>query len=118
MIEATLASGAIAPILQSMRWVLAVLLFATPAFAEAPVRPKRPAVQPPAAAKASPCKRRIVGKGLARKVVCEFEQPIVVTSGAAKPAVVIAPIDGRKVTGRPKLTDPLEGLPRRRSSAR
>jgi hypothetical protein len=103
-----------------MRWALALLLLAAPAFADAP---KKSPAKPPAAAKAQPapkpaCKRRIVGKGLERKVVCVFEQELVITSGPPKPAVVIAPIDGRKVTGRPKLTDPLAGLPRRRSSAR
>lgn len=99
-----------------MRWAIALLLFATPAFADAQQPTKRAVAKQPAAKQ--PCKRRVVGKGLERKVVCEFEQPIVVSSRAPRPNVVIAPVDGRRVTGRPKLTDPLQGLPRRRETAR
>lgn len=87
-----------------MRWAIAAILFATPAFAD--VKPKE---QPKPA-----CKKRVVGKGLDRKVVCELEEPIVVTGQRPRPNVMIAPVDGRKVTGRPKLTDPLAGLPRQR----
>lgn len=105
--------------LSVMRWaLLAAVLLASPAVAD----PQPPAAKAPAAATARPaakpatCKRRVVGKGLDRKVVCELEQEVVVTSGAPKPNVVIAPVDGRKVTGRPKLTDPFSGLPRQRTA--
>jgi hypothetical protein len=86
---------------------LGVLLAVSPAFAE-DTKPK-PAKQQ------AKCKNKVVGKGLDRKVVCEIEQEIPVPASAAKPKVVVVnPADGRKVTGRPKLTDPLEGLPHRR----
>ena len=100
-----------------MRWAIALLLLATPAFADAQPAAKRAVAKTQPAAK-QPCKRRIVGKGLERKVVCEFTAPIIVGARAPKPNVVIAPVDGRRVTGRPKLTDPLAGLPRRRETAR
>ena len=90
-----------------MRLALAALLFAAPAFADS--KPKQPAAKTE-----QTCKKRVVGKGLDRKVICEFEQEIVITGHPPKPNVVIAPVDGRKVTGRPKLTDPLTGLPRQR----
>jgi hypothetical protein len=61
------------------------------------------------------CKRKVMGKGLDRKVVCVFEEPIVIAASAPKPKVVIAPADGRKVVGRPKSADPLVGLDRRRA---
>lgn len=74
----------------------------------------------PAAADPKPetkqaCKRKVMGKGLERKVVCVFEAPVVVSGSPAKPKVVIAPADGRKVVGRPRPADPLVGLDRRRS---
>ncbi|MBA3503889.1 MAG: hypothetical protein M4D80_15400 [Myxococcota bacterium] len=68
-------------------------------------------------AKPATCKKRVVGRGLERKVVCEFEQPIVVGAEPSRPKVIIAPVDGRKVVGRPKMTDPFAGLSRRRSTS-
>lgn len=92
-------------------WALAALLFATPALADE--KPK--AGKPTATAKPALCKKKIVGKGLDRKVVCVFEDPIVIPAKAPRPNVVIAPADGRKVVGRPKQTDPLAGLHRSRA---
>ena len=91
-----------------MRFIAIVigLAFATAAAAD----PK------PAKTEAAKCKRKVVGKGLERKVVCEFEQEIVVSSEQPKPKVLIVPVDGRKVVGRPKTTDPFAGLSRRRST--
>ena len=62
------------------------------------------------------CVRRVVGRGLDRKVVCEFEAPIIVGASAPKPKVLIVPSDGKQIVGRPKLTDPFAGLSRRRST--
>lgn len=74
------------------------------------------AADPKPAPEAKPlCKRKVVGKGLERKVVCVFDAPIVIPASAPKPKVVIAPADGRKVVGRPKSSDPLVGLDRRRA---
>ena len=85
------------------------LLAVSPAFAD-DAKPKPQPVKQQAK-----CKNKVVGKGLDRKVVCEIEQEIPVPASAAKPKVVVVnQADGRKVTGRPKLTDPLEGLPKRR----
>jgi hypothetical protein len=89
-----------------MRTWLLVALLATPAFAE-------PKADKPVAAKPAKCKTKVVGKGLDRKVVCVFEEEIVVGAKPPKPAVVIAPADGRKVVGRPKQSDPLTGLHQR-----
>lgn len=94
-------------------WAFVALLFATPAFADD--KPKPAVEESKPAAKPATCKPQIVGRGLDRKVVCKFEQEIVLTAKPPKPAVVIAPVDGRRVTGRPKLTDPLTGLKRSRS---
>ena len=93
-----------------MRFIAIVvgLAFATSAAADT-----KPA---PTKTEAAKCKRKVVGKGLDRKVVCEFEQEIVVSSEQPKPKVLIVPVDGRKVVGRPKSTDPFAGLSRRRST--
>ncbi|HET9483725.1 MAG TPA: hypothetical protein VFO79_07200 [Xanthomonadales bacterium] len=85
------------------------------AFATSAAADPKPAAAP-AKPEAAKCKRKVVGKGLERKVVCVFEQEIVVSSEQAKPKVVIVPVDGRKVVGRPKTTDPFAGLSRRRES--
>jgi hypothetical protein len=98
--------------------VAMLALATTPALADSKPKPAAPKVE---AAKTDPakplCKRRVVGRGLDRKVVCEFEEPIIVPAEAAKPKVLIAPVDGRKVVGRPKQTDPFVGLSHRRSTA-
>lgn len=57
------------------------------------------------------CKRTIVGRGLDRKVVCELDE-IVVTSHAPRPNVVVVQTGGKRVTGRPRVTDPFAGLSR------
>jgi hypothetical protein len=94
-------------------WLLAAsFVLATPAFADDKPKAEKPA--PAAATKPAACKKKVVGKGLDRKVVCVFEDDIVVGAKAPKPAVVIAPADGRRVVGRPKQTDPLTGLRQRR----
>jgi len=93
--------------------LLAILIAASPAFADS--KPKTEAAK--VEAKPATCKKRVVGKGLDRKVICEIEQEIVIPGEAPKPKVIIAPADGRKVVGRPKLTDPLQGLPRRRETS-
>jgi hypothetical protein len=93
-------------------WLLAAFayagLLATPAFAD-----DKPKAEKPAPAKPAACKKKVVGKGLDRRVVCVFEEEIVIGAKAPRPAVVIAPADGRRVVGRPKQTDPLTGLRQR-----
>jgi hypothetical protein len=84
--------------------IAAALALATTAAAD-----PKPATEKPV------CQRKVIGKGLDRKVVCVFADPIVVPASAPKPKVVIAPADGRKVVGRPKAADPLVGLDRRRA---
>ena len=92
------------------------ICFATSAAAD-DRKPASP-TKPPAAKKSEPakpaCKRRFVGKGLERKVVCVFEKDIVVSSDAPKPKVLIVPVGARKIVGRPRVTDPFAGLSRRR----
>ncbi len=91
---------------------VAVLAFAaSPAAADRKARAK-PAKAPAAATTdANPvCKRVVVGRGLDRKVVCEFVAPIDVKATPPGPAVVVAPRDGRSVVGRPRVTDPFAGL--------
>ena len=95
-----------------MRFIAIVVGLAFAASAAADTKPA-PA---PAKTEAAKCKRKVVGKGLDRKVICEFEQEIVVSSDAPKPKVLIVPVDGRKVVGRPKSTDPFAGLSRRRTA--
>jgi hypothetical protein len=104
--------------------LIAVLLVPTLAAADPAPKAKPPAKVEAAAktdaadpAKPATCKRRVVGRGLDRKVICEFEEPIVVGVEPSKPKVIIAPGDPRKVVGRPKQTDPFAGLSRRRSNA-
>ena len=94
--------------------LLALVIAATPAFADTKAKSPEPVK---AEVKPATCKKKVVGKGLDRHVVCEFEQEIVIPGEAPKPKVIIAPADGRKVVGRPKLTDPLQGLPRRRETS-
>ena len=98
----------------------ALALAAAPAFADPKAKPAAAKVEAKAADPAKPatCKRKVVGRGLDRKVLCEFEDPIVVGVEPSKPKVIIAPGDPRKVVGRPKQTDPFAGLPQRRSNAR
>jgi hypothetical protein len=92
----------------------ALALAAVPAFAEPTAKPAAAKVDEP---KPATCKRKVVGRGLDRKVICVFEDPIVIGVEPSKPKVIIAPGDPRKVVGRPKQTDPFAGLPRRRSNA-
>ena len=70
--------------------------------------PTKPSESVPA--KQEVCKRRVVGRGLDRKVVCEFTAPVVVRAGAPKPKVLVVPTDGRSVVGRPRSDDRLRGL--------
>lgn len=49
-------------------------------------------------------------KKVGKKNVCEATATIKVTATADKPAVAIVPTDGRKVVGRPKSDDRLQGL--------
>ncbi len=84
-----------------MRAFLAVLLLAGVAAAEPAAKqaePKKPAT----------CKKVVVGKGLERHMTCVIEAPVVVTP--PKPGVLVVPVDGRKVVGRPKSDDRLSGL--------
>ncbi|MEO8701242.1 MAG: hypothetical protein ABI867_14420 [Kofleriaceae bacterium] len=85
-----------------------VLSFAVPAAADP--APAKPAAAPAASA----CKKVIVGKGADRKIVCEITAPVVVKAGAPKPEVLIVPQDGRKVVGRPRSENRLNGLSPRR----
>jgi hypothetical protein len=93
---------------------------AKPALADPKAKPaavKLDELEAAGPAKPATCKRRVVGRGLDRKVICEFEEPIVVGVEPSKPKVIIAPVDPRRVVGRPKQTDPFAGLSRRRSTA-
>lgn len=94
-----------------MRWfvICACLALAVPVAADSKIVTKQPAAsaQPRTPAKQL-CKRKVVGK----KIVCEFEASIVVSSQAPRPKVIIVQDGGRKVTGRPRVTDPIAGLPR------
>lgn len=86
-----------------MRALAFVMLLTATAAAD----PPKPA---PAGPPSPPCKRVVVGRGLDRKVYCEISAPVVVKQKPPKPAVVVAPRDGRAVTGRPKSEDRLKGL--------
>lgn len=94
-----------------MKRVLAGLVMV--AFAAAPVlaEDKKPAAaaKTEKAAEPAKCVKKTIGKGLERKTVCVFEQDVTVTA-SNKPAVLIVPTDGRKVTGRPKSDSRLDGL--------
>jgi hypothetical protein len=88
--------------------VLACLLFLT---ATAAADPQKPTATPAPATATTACKKVVVvGRGLDRKVYCDIDTPIVVKGKAPKPAVVVAPKDGRAVVGRPKSEDRLKGL--------
>jgi hypothetical protein len=56
------------------------------------------------------CKRKIVGRGLDRHVVCELTEPVIVKTSAPKPKVLIVHRDPREVVGRPRSGDRLVGL--------
>lgn len=56
------------------------------------------------------CKRKVVGRGLDRKVVCEFTAVVEVKTSTPKPKVVVITTDGRGVVGRPRSDDRLRGL--------
>jgi len=92
--------------------VLACLLFLTATAAADPQKPApAPAPAPAAATAVGACKKVvIVGRGLDRKVYCDIDRPLVVKAKPPKPAVVVAPKDGRAVVGRPKSEDRLQGL--------
>ena len=94
--------------------VLATLVaigFATAAAAD----PKPQAPTKVEAAKPA-CKPKYVGKGLERKVVCVFEKDIVLHAEPPKPKVIYVSEGGKKVTGRPRTTDPFKGLRRGRTN--
>lgn len=96
-----------------MRWLATLATFGIAMGAA--VADPRPAGKPAGKAEVTEkagCKRRVVGRGLDRKVVCELA-PVIVKSDAPKPNVVIVPHDGKNVTGRPRSTDPFVGLDRR-----
>jgi len=102
--------------MHSLAAAIAILLATASAAAAPPTRAK-PAVKQdgstPAASKSeakAPCKRVVVGRGLDRRVVCEFTAPVVVKADVPKPKVVIVPQDGRSVTGPPRSEDRLVGL--------
>lgn len=68
----------------------------------------------PAPAKPATCKRVLVGKGLERHSVCEISAPVVVKQQAPAPKVLILQDGGKRVTGRPRSEDRLQGLSPRR----
>jgi len=84
-----------------MRAILVVLALGGLAAAE-------PAAKQPKPKKPATCKKVFVGKGLERRTTCEIDAPVVVTP--PKPGVLVVPVDGRKVVGRPKSDDRLNGL--------
>lgn len=92
---------------------LAVLVLGA-GLAAADPRPE-PAKPEATTAQAAGCKRVVIGRGLDRKVVCQVETTIVVSTSTPKPAVLIVNRGGRNVTGRPKSEDRLNGLSRRRT---
>jgi hypothetical protein len=85
------------------RLILAAL--AVPAIALAD---PAPAAQATPVSKTS-CTRRVIGKGLDRRVICEIDKPVLVQT-SAKPSVVVVPRDARAVVGRPQSSDRLDGL--------
>ena len=87
--------------------VFALLLVSGPAFADK--KPTKPPVAAKTKTKAPPCKPKKVGKKTTCIQVYEADLGEVKT-GTHKPDVVIVPTDGRKVTGRPKSEDRLQGL--------
>ena len=50
-------------------------------------------------------------KGGERQVTCVIDVPIVVKVKPPAPAIALVPGDGRKIVGRPEVTDPFKGLP-------
>ena len=100
-----------------MRLALIAALSLAASSAGADSKPKSETPATATEAKPALCKRHFVGRGLDRKVVCEFEKPIVIGVEPPKPKVLIVPVDARKVVGRPKVTDPFAGLPQRRSTS-
>ncbi len=56
------------------------------------------------------CTRKVVGRGLERRVVCELAAPIIVKQDAPRPNVMIIDHGGRAVVGRPRSDDRLSGL--------
>ncbi|HEU0031833.1 MAG TPA: hypothetical protein VFQ53_14445 [Kofleriaceae bacterium] len=100
--------------------LFALVLAASPALADTatrkPVKTSKTATKSGSAKTAAkpadpaPCKKRVVGKGLDRKVVCEFTTEVIVKAGTPKPDVMVVTQDGRSVTGRPKSEDRLNGL--------
>ncbi|MDX2093249.1 MAG: hypothetical protein SFX73_35730 [Kofleriaceae bacterium] len=71
------------------------------------------AAEPKAEKPASTCKPTVVGRGLERKVVCVFEEEVVVKTSTPKPQVMYITKGGKAVTGRPRSDDRLNGLSRR-----
>lgn len=96
-----------------MKRVLAGLVMvafaAAPALAEDKKAPAPAPAKAEKAAEPAKCVKKTIGKGLERKTVCVFEQDVTVTA-SNKPAVLIVPTDGRRVTGRPKSDNRLDGL--------
>jgi hypothetical protein len=90
-----------------MKRALAALV--TLAFAASPALAEDNKAPAPAKAEPAKCVMKTVGKGLERKAVCVFEAPVTVTA-SNKPNVLIVPTDGRKVVGRPKSGNRLDGL--------
>jgi len=65
----------------------------------------------PAAAEPK-CKRVVIGKKHGeRKVICDVDTPVIVHAKPPRPGVAIVGEDGTKTVGRPRLTNPLKGLP-------
>lgn len=96
---------------------LVLFLVAAPAAADSTTKPTPAPAQPEtkAAAKATPCKKVVVGRGLERRVVCEITAQIDVSAAAPKPNVVIVHQSPRAVVGRPKSENRLNGLSQRRN---
>ncbi len=95
---------------------LVLFLVAVPAAADSTTKQTpAPAKTETSKPKAAPCKKVVVGRGLDRKVVCEFTAPIDVSAAAPKPNVVIVHQSPRSVVGRPKSENRLNGLSQRRN---
>ncbi len=94
-----------------MRTLLTLALVTAAGVASADPKPEA------TTARASGCKRVIVGRGLDRKVVCELAAPVLVKETAPRPAVLIVNKGGRDVVGRPRSSDRLQGLSHRRNGS-
>jgi hypothetical protein len=105
--EHSVARRSVSRILHAMRSFAAIVLVVLSTTA-ATADSKKPTES---TATASPaCKRVVVGRGLERHVVCQYETPLIVKVPPPKPNVLMVHRDGRDIVGKPRSTDRLAGL--------